>query len=79
MPPLPSLLSFLFAFSPNREAMAPKETFTHTSEASEEKITRPTIVVGRCPLDFLLTGAAVCDTLVPGPLLRLDRRTASMC
>ena len=58
--------------------MAPKETSTHTSEASQEKITQPTIVMGRCPLDFLLTGGAVCHTLVPGPLLRLDRRMAAM-
>ena len=78
MPPPPSLLSFLFSFSPNREAMAPKETSTHTSEASQEKITRPIIVMGQCRLDFLLTGGAVCDTLVPGPLLRLDRQMASM-
>ena len=56
--------------------MAPKETSTHTSEASQEKITRPTIVLGGYPLDFLLTGGALCHTLVPGPLLRLDGRTA---
>ena len=58
--------------------MAPKETSTHTSEASQEKISRQTIVIGRCPLDCLLTGTAVCHTLVPGPLLRLDRRMIAM-
>ena len=78
MPHPLSLLSFLFSFSPNREAMAPKETSTHTSEASQEKITRLTLVMGQRPLDFLLTGGAVCHTLVPGPLLRLDCRTTAM-